>query len=495
MPSEYKFYSGQYPYPLNNTLSDGGVFLKEFISGDPSLALPDVDNWYVICATPQQMLKIQSSLEVGAPIAYPDFYADVFQLVQQAYEFPNSFDGANCVSICELLIDCIENDSDVQSALSNYFSSNQLAGSGTPNGVSPNIAGLGILDGSLCDPNNIFALATQTTDLMNTIIIDFFETIEATSYLAETIAIGIEAVPGLGELPFDDLIELLDNFVEQAQTGYEAAYNTTVRDTIRCQLFCLVLDNDCILDWSDVAQYFADKASQDFFTLDLQDLFEFLTQGLFAGTEWVYAMHWFLAGMLSLASKFVGIDATGMVKAIAAASNDSDSDWSILCSDCAETWLYLSDFPDSEEGWVPREASAPYDDPQALWVDMVGWTSQDVRTAVNVYGRIDGIRRTFASTYFDHVELTYDLIKGSYDSDAVAVLILVTKADMSTVSAGLDFSECEDGVGQTLNLILNADIVAIDVVVRSSKQGSSSYSGSCQVVSIRASGEGDNPFV
>lgn len=294
----------------------------------------------LVCLTPREKYVLGQALEqaqwntrwtseLGTVI--PEYRA---QLISQLVV---KMSQESCINICEQMIICIETDDDVKNALSNYLSINQTAGYGTPNGADSEILTLQILDGTMCDPDNIFAMVTQLTDYLNTLIEDFFEALESTTYLLETIGTVLRGVPILETLPFDEIVVLWENFISQAGTGYLAAYNTSVRDYIRCSIFCLVLDNDCLFDWQLLAGWFADQAQQELFTIDLQDLLDYLTQGIFAGTEWVYAMHWFMIGVLSLASKFLDQTADKLVKVIAAASNDTDSDWSIICDDCPVT--------------------------------------------------------------------------------------------------------------------------------------------------------------
>lgn len=239
------------------------------------------------------------------------------------------------VSLCDSVADCVANDSGVQDAINNLIATNQNIGSGTPDGVSSEVAQSGVLDGLICDEDNIFAAATQIVDLVNTFITDFFERIEAASYLVEVIANILQAIPILDQLGADNIFEFFNNFAEQAQAEYASNFDEALRTQLRCDLFCFIIDNDCTVTWDMLAQFYADAIAFDIYsTFSLESLISFFIGGSFGGSTWVYACYWLVFGVLSLAAKFLTLDFRLMIKLFNSALNDSDSDWEILCDTC-----------------------------------------------------------------------------------------------------------------------------------------------------------------
>lgn len=352
MPNEYDFFDGQYPRPLKNVISDGGNFTDAFSSGTPENAVPDESNFYIVCCTPAEMLKIQSSLEVGAPIAYPDSYSDVQQIVQQAYEFPNSFEGADCVDLCALIAQCISESTEVQDAINNYVSGTQIVGVGTTDGTYETIGDMPVFGNTGCDEDNVYALALQLTDFVNTLITDFFEELEAASNLAEQVSIALSGIPVIGLLPIDEIIDFVQNGFAVVAEGYAAAYDEPLRREISCAIFCQILDDGCFTTFGNLSNLFLDAFLLDFTTLDLQDVIDWFTQGIFSGDEFVYAMFACVFALMGLGSEVNGVTAHFIDLAMQAMSNDSDGDWDTYCEDCGDhPWCVILDF-DNPDGSV-----------------------------------------------------------------------------------------------------------------------------------------------
>lgn len=492
MPNEYDFYSGQYPYPLNNVLSDGGLFDKTFVSGDPSLAIADEDNFYMICCTPAQMLKIISSLEVGAPIAYPNAYTDVQQLVQQAYEFPNSFGGGDCVDICSEVTNCIETNEGTQNAIFDYMVLRGSLGNGNPDGVLQEINDQIILDGSLCSEDNIFAMALQITQLVNEVITDIFEKMEAGGFLGEQIGNLVEVVPLFKELGAGELFDLVDNFFFQAFESYSANYDTSVQNQLACDLFCVIIDNDCVLNWEFVAEFYADKAIDEYTNMDLGTLVGYLATGDFGGIGWVYACYWMFWGVLSLAGKIFGYDALLVTKLLQSTTNDTNSDWEFLCSECSPYWFYVSDFLVTPNDWLPvvRYMSIPL----AEWVVDEGWNSVDAQAGATQYWRGTEIGITFATpVHVNSIEMIFDLTKGSFVSDSTSYRINTFLGGSGNGTIVVNNSVATDGTDKTVVLEPDKVIDEIQVLVRSSLQSTASYSGYNKIKQVNIQGEGTIP--
>lgn len=367
MSDEYQFTSGQYPYPLNKVLTAGGDFCKPFIEGDPSEIVPDVDNWYVICCTPDQMNKIQSSLEVGAPIAFADFYNDVIQLVDQAVQFPNSFGGAPCVDLCQLIIDCINSTPELQQLISDFSLAAPIP---LDQPASSEILAKSLIsDNSSCDNDRLFGAVTGIVDLINNLAEDFIEILQDQQNTIGRITELIEVIPGIGEIIPADLATLVENFVEDMINLYQAAYTQVLRDQFRCDLFCLAID-DCNVNFEEIMQYFSDQLSVALPIDEYTDFIGLYITGDFTGTTLVAAWHLFVVGTVAYGSSVLNVSADQMVRMISAMFNDPDSDWMTVCDECGVCVQY--DFSIDTQGWT-QVTALPSAVPRGLYITDVGW--------------------------------------------------------------------------------------------------------------------------
>lgn len=275
----------------------------------------------------------------------------------------------DCVTeLCSAVADCIENSPDVADALANVIVNNATVrnaiqqalantgygtGQGTPETPSVYNQDGKLLDGSLitgCDNDSLFGGITQLVDLMNTMITDIFEQIEASTEGAERWAGILEAIPITNVLAIDDLIQFADQLIENIGQSYAGEYTAQLRDEFRCDLFCLVKDT-CELDFQAWADYFMGKLGEAIVENAFGNAISWFIGGNFSNEEIVYAAHALICQVFAYGSRWLGIDMVWFGKVVTAAMNDPDADWVVLCDDCDEGWCYEWNFATNDGGF------------------------------------------------------------------------------------------------------------------------------------------------
>lgn len=335
----YNLPKGKYPYPLNFLASDGGTVDTEFIEGDPYVE-PGSTNWYVLCLTDTELLDVMSLVDVGAPIAFPDDYNRIRTIFWQMQQFPNQIPPDSCMDLCAEILNCIETNDDIRRAIA------QASRSLYPTGTTPEQEGIlqmDVFSGQPdCDNDKIFGATTGLTDLLNQISEDIFEIlVDASNRFAQVGAL-IEAIPGVGELPFDDILQFVEQMADDIDQAYESAYDTQLRDDFRCALFCIAVNNGCELTIEDCRDWFQGQIVASVTNTDMDTVINDIIANNWIGEQSVYVMHWLILNTIIFGGEILGIDASRLVVQISALFNDPDPDWAILCDDCG--WTSVLDF-------------------------------------------------------------------------------------------------------------------------------------------------------
>lgn len=382
----YDLANGLLPFPLNNLASDGGVVALPFVVGDESQA-NDGENFYVLCMDADDFTDLLSVVAVGAPIALPDGYNKIIQQINQLRQFPNQIPEGSCMDLCQLILDCINDTPALQQAIAQYSIASSIA-SDAPE-VQENLDIQLVDDPFECDDDIIFGMTTGLTDLLNTVAEDVIQIFSNASGISGRIGDMIEAIPGIGVLPVDDIFQFVESFMTDMDDAYLGAYTSQIRDDIRCDLFCLAQANGCVLTLEIARDYFAGKLGESI-TFDFWDGFiDDLISNFYSGEPAVWAMHLMIVETIIFGGELVGFDVNRLATTIQALHNDPDSDWSIVCSDCV--WESFLDFT--------------VIDPMTLicgaWVDGVGYIAADCASDRKVNANLSFDSSTVTSIEWD----------------------------------------------------------------------------------------------
>ena len=330
-----------------------------------------------------EYVALAETIDVGRDIAFGSNSIEIWWIWVR---------GLVSLGICESFIDCINNDQATKDALLQFLNDNGITGDSS---TRDDIGQRELVIQPACDFDNLFGLATGLTDLINNLAVDFIEILEASTNSIGRLGDAIEAIPGVGILPFDDAFQFVESYIEDFAQNYDASYTVGLRDEIRCDLFCIAKSNDCQLTLEDVFGYFMDKFVTTLLPpFDFEDLIEWLTQGLFSGVEVVYGWHVLVTGMLWIGTSVLDIDSNRFTAMINALYNDPDSDWETLCDTCNfncafwDTWLPLpSQWTILEGASVPnfiRSETTGFS--TGLYVKYLAPANMDVR-GINVYAK------------------------------------------------------------------------------------------------------------
>jgi len=260
-----------------------------------------------------------------------------------------------CVEFCARMIECLLTDGDVQAAIATLISSNPAVQDALRDFVTedPEInqhisdlayeqamslaeRGENILKPEACDPGFLFNQASVLVQLLHDLSEDIFEAIEVGTNQAERAQLLASGIPGVGLAPFDEIIGLADQLVEEIAEDYSGAYDEGLFDTIRCKIFCAIKD-DCQLSLDKVIgvyeELFLEEIPSDPLAAFLA-VIQYLSNGDLPTDAPVYAMHLLTLTAMRMSSEVLGIDFTRLALRVIAAGDESDNDWEILCEDC-----------------------------------------------------------------------------------------------------------------------------------------------------------------
>jgi hypothetical protein len=368
----YDLHNQQYPFPLNYLESAGGAADDAFVEGNLGNTLVG-DNWYVLCLTGQQMIDLQSIIAIGAPIIFPDTYMDTVQRYAQLAEFPNEIPEANCMDLCQLILDCINDTPALQQAIAQYSLVSPIPQ--TAPEVQANLDAELVNDPVGCDNDIIFGMTTGYTDLMNTISEDILAMFVAGTSPAGRIGDIIEAVPVIGEAPIDDLYQFVESFINDLADAYDGAYTSQVRDDIRCDLYCLAVPQ-CSLTMEMARDYFYDKLGESI-SIDAWDGFlDDIIAISYSGEPAIWALHLLITQTMIFGGDLIGFDTSRLIATVQSLFNDPDSDWDTVCTDCPFN-TYAWDFTVHSGSFTAFAG-------RANWVDGSGYEADGVNYLIQL---------------------------------------------------------------------------------------------------------------
>lgn len=265
------------------------------------------------------------------------------RMLRMYYEYQ---DQEGCM-ICAMIIDCINSDPDTKAALLNWFVTElenntelQQALNDNYNPIAPGqnmppdvLAESLTPDNPTCNLDALFGQVSTFIDKMNQNNLDAFEIIEAETNLAERVSELVQAVPGLGILPIDEIIDYAQNlWSDDLFEAYAATDTEGYRNELKCALFCLAQDNDCTLTLEMVLQYFGDRLGSDP-SDTLADIIIYLLAGTWSGTEVNDLFYYAQAVLMKYGNEFFGLTGLNTFK-IWLQLAEPDDTWPIICEEC-----------------------------------------------------------------------------------------------------------------------------------------------------------------
>lgn len=295
--------------------------------------------------TADTFTRVYSALVNGSQLTYGNEGTQVLWDFLQNVEYP--------VTICEKMIDCITNDSDVRDALYNWLSTDPRAQNLIQGIVSKGSSGGGSVGVTAENDDALFGACTFLVDTMHDAIVDFNQKAELGTNLRERANIILQAIPVFGDaiasIP-EYIDELFADVIEVFEGQYDTVPITGSRDRLRCGLFCLAQANDRALTWELVQTYFWDLVSFESTIPNLAlDFVGFLATGSWAGQDVVNISFANMATAMTVGSKFGNAIFPNLQTIMSLGLNNPDGDWATVCEDCPPPvtghWVIYTDNP------------------------------------------------------------------------------------------------------------------------------------------------------
>lgn len=399
------------------------------------------------------------------------------------------------MDICNDIIACIENsESGVSEAILSLVGGNNADDLLATTAQQDNMSLIGDSNPT-CDKDILFGQCVQLVDYLNEQHTDLFEIIEVSTNIYEATAAAFGTQSGSSAQAISAFISWITFVQASIAEVYAAQITTAYKEALACEWFCLASENDCELTPDILFNSMSERMASVFgIRENIINTINFLVTGTWSGQQIADFMFYANFAIRAQVGNWLGNVAWYDIEwHMVAFANDPDSDWDTICDDCG--WVWNSNFAVSENIWSPFNNVG---DDEAIWTDGIGYTSADAQNATDTWSRLIFIETsTFSElTEITQVRFEYSLTKGSYSSDAPALHISLARnaGGRETQQSAASVSPAGSNLFYTFNLT-NNDYEDIWLYVRSSaSNGSETYSGSCELHSVRVMGIGFNPF-
>jgi len=337
MPTPFTGEVRPLPYPLDRAVSltaevpdaTGSAALPAF-PDDPDEVITVFFRWSL-----NNFVAMATAIDVGDDPAYGADAPIIWWIWATSIMADFCAEVANCIETSEAveaaLAAKIASSPSIQSAITNIY--NELGVGGTMNAATRSRQLTGANDG--CDLNKLWGFIAGGIDGMNANNIDAQQSTELISNIFERAALVVGAIPGIGILPVDEVVQYAQGlWSDELFEVYEANDTTEYRNTLKCDVFCLAQANDCKVTIDLLRQYFLDRLS---FVGDqtVDNVVQFLIDGVWTGTQvndtfYLAQIIWMQNG-----NKFFKIQGVMSFSTLFALGEPSD-DWELLCEECPE---------------------------------------------------------------------------------------------------------------------------------------------------------------
>lgn len=334
--------------PLKNTLDMVSSTPDETIVFNTLAEWPTTDSDervdLVFNLSLNEYVALAESIDVGRDIAFGDNSILIWFIWVRTLK---------AMSICDAIIACIEDpESGVSDAIVNTVLNNTSA-QDISVAQGQNDLVLGLDNNPECDLDILWGGINHLVDQMDTNNIDALQILEVVTNVGEWVTDVAAGIFGVDASIIAAMLEwalyIQDNILE----NYEAQITTSYMDTVKCGLFCIAKENDCVLTPTDLLDYFYGRlASQLSFGSLLVESLEFIVLGVWSGSEIADAMMLSqLVFRAQLGTWFDSIAFRSIDLDMRLGYDDPSDDWELLC-DCPEPTYYLELDATNSQGGV-----------------------------------------------------------------------------------------------------------------------------------------------
>jgi len=338
--------------------------------------------------TEESFLQVLSALINGAALTYPDMWLQVVWDFLQNVEYP--------MDLCEQIASCIATGEGTQEALRSFITGDTVINNWAKDIANTAVLtaeqlGQNLLKPSVCDFDFTFNQASKLVFMLNQLSEDMFEAMEVGTNALERASLFISAIPAIGGLlPFDEVLTLADNIVENVAEDYVGNYDQGLYDDLRCGLWCTFKD-DCELSIDNALAFYEDKLGTSLPQNPIETLTaisQFILTGDIPGDFTVYAMHALIIAAMRSGQEMFGINFAQLGLRITAAGDEADNDWGTLCDECETPPETRTPVIGAFTGWISGGTIAA--DTGDYWIatmTFVGATGDNRFTIVDTLGR------------------------------------------------------------------------------------------------------------
>lgn len=475
------------PYPLNyrTLLVQGAEYNADAIN-----PVPDDCSWYVIQLTNEQRLKMTSAILAGMDQIYPDEFVDLFQLWLQATNYPNTFpphngNGCSPVDLCQLILDCINTTPAIQQAIGQYSLTSAITE------ITPEqqiILDTDLFDSQApCNNDQIYGMTLQLTDFLNAVSEDILELFVTAFAAPGRLGDIIEAIPVIGSLPGDDILQILEKLATQINDAYQAGYDTQIREDISCDLFC-ISQADCVLTLEEARNYFKDKLTVAVTDTDFLSVANDIIANNWLGEQSIYVMHWLILDTIIFGGEMLGIDVNRMVTTISSFYNDPNPDWATLCVNCS--WTSVLDLTVSDYGFV--FGTGQLGNPAGVWTDGIGIVGSEYQgdgdARIGCFGSWDIDESTITS-----FRMEGSITRGSHSGYTLATIQQLKNNAVVEQQKTTPFTAYPVGVPTNFNILLGGFSETIDEIFAFILASGKATNGACVMTKVTIQGTGAKP--
>lgn len=317
---------------------------------DNDIVLQDEPQALVLTLNASQYQELLSSALNGAETTFPERYIEVIYPLLKAGK----------IVFCDQVAQCISDNANTQSSLLNLISNIGTVPTDEDTTENP-------IDDSLwnneeiipsswtCDRDHAFGMARAILNEMHNAAIQLINLLETATNIPELIAVFIDNVEVVSW--FGSLLELGTWLQQQVLETYEAAWaQETVRDELACSLYCLIYEN-CHLTVGMLDEWYQGELPS--LPTDLSDYKVILDWALDLDLSIdkgaVVVWHWLGLQAIRFRSRWpspltAGLRSWSVIGALAA--DDTDPDWSVLCTECPAEWREIFNFAGGDTRWL-----------------------------------------------------------------------------------------------------------------------------------------------
>lgn len=237
-----------------------------------------------------------------------------------------------CMDFCQQMIDCINGTPGVIEAISTNLQNSPKWNEYLR--LSAIKATAELIGSKLVEECSRPVLAGQViaiVDAINETNVNFLEIVEVGTNDEERVSRLIGAIPGIGVLPADEILNTFQEFLADFKENYDAAITLSWKDDVEQDLYCIAQESeDCKLTFAQVFTYFKDRAGAEL-TLGslITNIVQFVINGDFSTDELVASGMYAIALGFMMTGREFGGSTIPLLRAIAKDADPSDrwEDW------------------------------------------------------------------------------------------------------------------------------------------------------------------------